>query len=101
MYNGEPMFTQPIEYNHQQQSLQMVLSPLSVTIIKLECENDLVLEETKEKPHYAPEDMYQISAHKLGGFQIKKVGSTRATKRFETEEEAYQYAQDTDKQIGV
>ena len=35
MFNGEDMFTEPIEYNEYAQSLQMVLSPLSVTIIKL------------------------------------------------------------------
>jgi 1,4-alpha-glucan branching enzyme len=35
MFNGEPMFTEQIEWNGQKQSLQMVLSPLSITIIKL------------------------------------------------------------------
>lgn len=35
MYNGEPMFTDDTPYNNQEQSLQMVLSPLSITIIKL------------------------------------------------------------------
>jgi len=35
MFNGEPMFTEQIEWNGLEQSLQMVLSPLSITIIKL------------------------------------------------------------------
>ena len=35
MYNGEPMFTTDQPYNNFEQSLEMVLSPLSITIIKL------------------------------------------------------------------
>ena len=35
MFNGEAMFTEDVEWDGQKQSLQMVLSPLSVTIIKM------------------------------------------------------------------
>ncbi len=35
MYNGEPMFTTDTPYNYFDQSIEMVLSPLSITILKL------------------------------------------------------------------
>ena len=35
MFNGEPMFSRDYETNGFDQTIELVLSPLSVTIIKL------------------------------------------------------------------
>lgn len=61
-------------------------------------EESVVVEEEQKKERKLP---YHITKHPKGGWQLKKGKADRAMKRFDTQKEAIEYAEQLEKERGI
>lgn len=95
-----PFMEEPIKTAEPQKKDPEKLPPLDLNK-ELPVEEDKKEEKEETKPKKKRNLPYHITKHPKGGWQIKRGNAERALKRFDTQKEAIEYAEELEKERGV